>query len=88
MPHIYDIDVMYMVKAQIEIDQGTNHILNIIKAQYALRDKSEAIEKVVEIYAEEMMEPELRPDYIKKIEKIRKEQGIKVKSFADRYGLS
>ena len=79
---------MYMVKAQIEIDQGTNQILNIIKAQYALRDKSEAIEKVVEIYAEEIMEPELRPDYIEKIRKIKKEKGIKVDSFADRYGLS
>ena len=79
---------MYMVKAQIEIDTETNHILNIIKAQYALRDKSEAIEKVVEIYYEEMMEPELKPDFVKKIKRIKKEKGIKVKSFADRYGLS
>ena len=76
-----------MVKAQIEIDTETNQILNIIKAQYALRDKSQAIEKVVEIYTEEVMEPELRPDFVRKLKKIKKEKSIKVKSFSKRYGL-
>ncbi len=76
-----------MVKAMIEIDTETNQILNIVKAQYALRDKSEAIEKVVEIYTCEIMEPELRPDFIRKLKSIRKEKSIKVSSFSDRYGL-
>ena len=88
MRYIYDINVVYMVKAMIEIDKETNQILNIIKAQFALRDKSEAIEKVVEIYTEEIMEPELRPDYIEKIKKIKKEKSIKVDSFSERYGLN
>jgi len=77
-----------MVKAIIDIDKHTNQILNIVKAQYDLKDKSEAIEKIVDIYEEEVMEPELRPDYIDKIKKIRKEKSIKVKSFEERYGLS
>ena len=77
-----------MVKAMIDIDKHTNQVLNIVKAQYDLNDKSEAIEKIVDIYEEEVMEPELRPDYIEKIRKIRKEKGIKVKSFEERYGLS
>jgi uncharacterized coiled-coil DUF342 family protein len=77
-----------MVKAIIEIDKHTNQVLNIVKAQYGLKDKSEAIEKVVNIFEEEVMEPELRPDYIEKIKKIRKEKSIKVKSFEDRYGLN
>lgn len=77
-----------MVKAIIDIDKHTNQVLNIVKAQYDLKDKSEAIEKVVDIYEEEVMEPELRPDYIEKIRKIRKEKSIKVKSFEERYGLS
>ena len=76
-----------MVKAMIEIDTDTNQVLNSVKAQYALRDKSEAIEKVVEIYSSEIMEPELRPDFIKKLKMIRKEKSIKVRSFSDRYGL-
>jgi uncharacterized coiled-coil DUF342 family protein len=77
-----------MVKAMIDIDKHTNQVLNIVKAQYDLRDKSEAIEKIVDIFEEEVMEPELRPDYIEKIRKIRKEKSIKVKSFEERYGLS
>ncbi|UCE38466.1 MAG: DUF2683 family protein [Thermoplasmata archaeon] len=77
-----------MVKAIIDIDNRTNQVLNIVKAQYGLKDKSEAIEKVVDIYEEEVMEPELRPEYIDKIKKIRKEKSIKVKSFEDRYGLN
>jgi hypothetical protein len=77
-----------MVKAIIDIDKHTNQVLNIVKAQYGLKDKSEAIEKVVDIFEEEVMEPELRPEYIEKIKKIRKEKSIKVKSFEERYGLN
>ena len=77
-----------MVKAMIDIDKRTNQVLNIVKAQYGLKDKSEAIEKVVDIFEEEVMEPKLRPDYIDKIKKIRKEKSIKVKSFEERYGLN
>ncbi len=76
-----------MVKAMIEIDKRTNQVLNIVKAQYGLKDKSEAIEKVVHIFEEEVMEPELRPEYIDKIKKISKEKSIKVDSFSKRYGL-
>ena len=76
-----------MVKAQIEINPETNQILNIVKAQYALRDKSQAIEKVVEIYTDEIMEPELKPDFVRKMKKIKKEKSIKVDSFSERYEL-
>ena len=77
-----------MVQAVININEHTNRVLNIVKAQYDLHDKSEAIEKVVEVYEEELMEPELRPDYIEKIKRIRKEKSIRVKSFDERYGLN
>jgi len=76
-----------MVKAMIDINKRTNQVLNIVKAQYGLKDKSKAIEKVVYIYEEEIMEPELRPDYIEKVKKIQAEKSIKVDSFAKRYGL-
>lgn len=76
-----------MVKAIIDIDDRTNQVLNIVKAQYGLKDKSEAIETVVQLFEEGVLEPELRPAYIKKMNRIKKEKCIKVKSFADRYGL-
>jgi hypothetical protein len=88
MPCICGIDVVYMVKAMIDIDQRTNQVLNVVKAQFGLNDKSEAIEKVVQAYEAAVMEPELRPEYVEKMRKVVKERRIKVKSFAERYGLS
>ena len=36
-----------MVQAMINIDEEANSVLNIIKAKYGLKDKSEAINLVV-----------------------------------------
>lgn len=62
-----------MVQAMIEIPKEANHILNIVKARYNLRTKSEAIAKIVIEHGEEILEPELRPEYLKKLERIEKE---------------
>lgn len=56
-----------MVKAIIDISQHANQILNIVKAQYNLRDKSEAIEAVVKLYEKELMGIQLRPGYLSDI---------------------
>ena len=76
-----------MVQALITLDDNTNRVLNVIKAKYALRDKSEAIEFIVSRFIEYENEPDLRPEFVEKIEKIRKEKSIRVKDFAKRYGL-
>lgn len=57
-----------MVKAIIDISESTNHVLNIIKAKYKLKDKSEAISKVVELVQEEILEIKLRPEIKTSIE--------------------
>ncbi len=61
-----------MVQAVINIGERANRVLNVIKAKYALKDKSEAITLVVSTYEENFLEPELRPAYIEKLNKIRK----------------
>jgi len=61
-----------MTQAVINIEDHTNRILNIVKAKYGLKDKSQAINLVVKEYEEEFLEPELRPKYIKKIRNIEK----------------
>ena len=61
-----------MVKAIININESTNRLLNILKAKYGLKDKSEAIDKMAEEYEEEILEPELRPEYVEKIRNIEK----------------
>ena len=69
-----------MVQAIINISEKTNRVLNIVKAKYGLKDKSEAIDVMAEEYENGMMEPELRPEYIEKLSKIKEQQGIKFKS--------
>ena len=61
-----------MVQAVIEIPKEVNQILNIVKARYGLKTKSEAIARVVAEYGAEILEPELRPEYIEKLKKIEK----------------
>jgi hypothetical protein len=66
-----------MVKAIININESTNRILNILKAKYNLKDKSQAINKMAEQYEEEILEPELRPEYVDKINEIQKQGTFK-----------
>ena len=61
-----------MVQAMININENVNRVLNIIKAKYGLKDKSEAINLVVNEYEENFLEPELRPEYKEKLLKIDK----------------
>jgi len=77
-----------MVQAIININERANQILNIVKAKYNLIDKSEAINVMAEKYEEAILEPELRPEYIKKAKKIMKKKAIYVgsmKNFRERY---
>lgn len=62
-----------MVQAMVDIPEEVNHVLNIVKARYKLRTKSEAISKIVIECGTNILEPELRPEYIEKLKKIRKE---------------
>ena len=61
-----------MVQAMIEIPKEVNQILNIVKARFGLKTKSEAIARVVIEYGSEILEPDLRPEYIEKLKKIEK----------------
>jgi len=62
-----------MVQAMIKIPKEVNQVLNIVKARFGLKTKSEAIARVVIEYGTEILEPELRPEYIEKLKKIEKE---------------
>ena len=76
-----------MVQALINLNNNINRVLNIIKAKYDLKDKSEAIEFVVNKYIEFENEPELRSEFIEKMKKIKKEKSIRVDDFAKRHEL-
>lgn len=74
-----------MVKAIVDIDEKANRVLNIVKAKENFRYKSEAINFIVESYGRDLLEPELRPDFVKRMKKIEKQKSIKVDDFLGRY---
>ncbi len=76
-----------MVQALVELDDNTNRVLSIVKAKFNLKDKGQAIMKVVSEYIEYEREPELRPEFIEKIKQIEKQKSIRINDFAKRYGI-
>ena len=70
-----------MVQAVIDIPESANRVLNIVKAKHGLKDKSEAVIMVIKEYEEEILEPELRPEYKQKLVKITKGRYFSRKEF-------
>ncbi len=64
----------------INITEEANRVLNILKAKYGLKDKSEAINLVVKEYEQEFLEPELRPEFIENALRVHKQKSIKLGS--------
>ena len=77
-----------MVQAMIQISENANQVLNIVKARFNLKDKSEAIEKVVLDYGGDILEPELRPEFVSKMKERQKESTVKVTDFKKHFGLN
>lgn len=79
-----------MVQAIVDITKDANKVLNIVKAKYDFRNKSEAINFVTVEFGKDMLDPELRPEFIEKMKIIEKEETVKIgtlKDFKKRYGL-
>ncbi len=56
-----------MVYARITLNEYANKVLNVIKAKFELRDKSEAINKFIEMFGDEVVEKEAKEEYVKNI---------------------
>ena len=79
-----------MVKAIVEIDEEANRVINLLKAQYGLKDKSQAINEMAKQYRELVLESEFRPEYVRRVGRIQKERIVRVGTAGDlrkRYGL-
>jgi hypothetical protein len=62
-----------MVQVRINIEDKTNKILKEIQSEYNLKNKSQTVEFLIERYGKKLLNPELRPEYIKKLQKIQKD---------------
>ena len=76
-----------MVKAMINLTEYENRVLNVVKAKFGFKNKSEAIRLIIQAYESEFLEPELRPEFIEKMGKREKEPTVKVKDFRKHFGL-
>jgi hypothetical protein len=72
-----------MVQNIINIGEREDRVLNIVKAKFGLKNKSEAMALITRAYEESFLEPELRPEYLEKLKKIRKGKYFKFDSVDD-----
>lgn len=62
-----------MVQNIINLGEKEDRILGIVKAQHGLKNKSQAMELILNIYGENFLEPEIRPEFLERLRKIREE---------------
>jgi hypothetical protein len=55
------------ISARVNLNPYVNRVLGMIKIKYDLKDKSEAINKFIEIYGDEILEKESTEEYLKKV---------------------
>ena len=56
-----------MTQAIVNITEEANTVLNIVKAKYSFKTKSDAINEIALQYGAELLEPELRPEFIRRM---------------------
>jgi len=61
-----------MIDARVKLNNYTNRVFAVVKAKYDLINKSEAINKFVELYGNNEVEPEIKEKYIQKLNNIEK----------------
>jgi len=72
-----------MVQAIIDLGEHENRLLTIIRGKFGLKNKSEAVNFVIDKYGEEILEPELRPEYKEELLKVDKGKFKKFASIDD-----
>ena len=69
-----------MVQAIVNLGEHEDRLLTIVRGKFGLKNKSEAVNFVIDKYGEELLEPQLRPEYVEKLHKVKKQKGIRFKS--------
>jgi ribosomal protein S4 len=54
-----------MVSARIDIGEYANKVLAVLKAKYGLKNKSEALNKFIELYGDDIVEKQATDDYVR-----------------------
>jgi len=77
-----------MVKSMINLNEEENRVINVVKAKYGFKDKSQAINIIVKHFEECELEPELKPEFVERLQTVMKRgKTVKIKDFAKEFGL-
>jgi hypothetical protein len=69
------------------LDERESRVINVVKAKYGLKDRSQALSVIIKRYEEYELEPQLRPEFVEDIEvTLKKGKFVKVKDFAEEFG--
>lgn len=71
-----------MVQSIITLKERSDRVLTIVKGKYGLKNKSDAMNFIIEQYEQELLEPQLRPEYAEKLIKLDKQKGTRYTSLA------
>ncbi|MFH1306699.1 MAG: hypothetical protein ABIH83_03545 [Candidatus Micrarchaeota archaeon] len=56
-----------MVTLNIHVDEYTNRVLGVIKEAFGLKDKSEALQKFVQMYGEDFLQRQVSQEVLKEV---------------------
>ena len=59
-----------MVQAIVTLGEYEDRLLTIVRGKFGLKNKSEAVNFVIDKYGEELLEPKLRPEYKEELLKL------------------
>jgi hypothetical protein len=72
----------------VELSEHANRVVNVVKARGGLKGKSEAIERIVAAYEQEILDPALRPEFVADLGRIRRGKFRRVESSDEVLGES
>ena len=72
-----------MVQAIVHLGEREDRLLTIIRGKFGLKNKSDAMNFVIARYGDELLEPELQPEYKKELLRIDKGRFKKFASVDD-----
>ncbi len=61
-----------MVQAIVNLGNHEDRVLTIVKGKYGFKNKSEAVNFVIDKFEEELLEPELKPEFVHKMKVMEK----------------
>ena len=72
-----------MVQSIIDIGENEDRIINIVKAKYGFKNKSQAVSFIAKQYEASFLEPELNPEFLDRLSKIKKQKGLRFNSVSE-----